>query len=159
MNLYSPPQSLTTHEQKKPVPLFFRLMLFPVFVIGACITSQTALWAFSHLSVPAGTKDLKIAFLVTQAILVCVAGAALWWFPLAVVYRKRSFLISALVALGPVLLHLVLAPALWASPVAITIYLINTAGFFAALVFGTLLFANRLGANNSFKPMPLRGTA
>jgi hypothetical protein len=94
MNAYAPPGAALKTEVLR-VPLWVRLLAFPLIALGAVVMSALAYWAVGFMPEPGSVRAISIVVLLTYSSLSVVAAAALWWFPVARLYGKHTVHVGA----------------------------------------------------------------
>jgi len=129
----------------------------PLISLGVTSTFVVALFLLTRVP-PIGTTVLEgIAYFIFLSTAITIAAAAPWWFPIAYLYRRRAFLLGALLATPPALLRALLLANRPMSAASTATAIIETAGLVLVVAVGSHIVVQRLSANNSFKPRSLRG--
>ena len=157
MNPYAPPITLVETAETKGLPRSAKLAAYPFFALGALVTSAASYWSISFLPEPSGPRAFNVAVLFAYSVLFTIGASAPWWLILPRIYQRRAPLAAAAVALVPLFVRIWLTPNLPVTLAMWAITLVETLGLVIAFALGSRFFASWLGANNSFKPNPLRG--
>jgi hypothetical protein len=158
MNPYAPPVALVETAGTNGLPRWTKLAAYPFLVLGALVTSAASYWSISLLPDPSGPRAFNVAVLLAYSVLFTLGASAPWWLILPRIYQRRAPLAAVAVALVPLFFRIWLTPNLPVTLAMWAITVVETLGLVIAFAFGSRFFASRLGANNSFKPNPLRGS-
>ena len=159
MNLYRPPKARIAEVNETRTRLDVQVIAGLVFTAGMFLSFHLASELLISIPPIGLARQNALAFFSCLSALIAIGAAAPWWFPIAYIYRRRALLAGAVIASRQAVTRFALLSDQMTNTLVAATVIIETAGLVLIAAGGSYMAARWLGANNSFKPRPLRGSA